>query len=152
MCKIQLYIKIKQTYPLANRYEHISFHITFIGGLYETNLIYISFYRYSHCCIGLYGFFGQTAAVSKELNPTFVKTVSTLPDNTIVTLTGAIAAKHNVEEYMFRDSTGEIWVEFDDDDIPMGGFAVGTKMKIMGEVDKEIMLTKVDAKNYKLMK
>ena len=75
-----------------------------------------------------------------------------MPDNTIVTLTGAIAAKHNVEEYMFRDATGKILVEFDDDDIPMGGFAIGTKMKIMGEVDKKIMRTKVDVKNYKLMK
>lgn len=88
----------------------------------------------------------------QELNPTTVKAASTMSDNTIVTLTGKISAKYNVEEYQFQDASGVIAVEFDDDDIPMGGFAVGTKMKIMGEVDKEVMSTKIDVKNYQLIK
>lgn len=58
-------------------------------------------------------------------------------DDTKVELTGMIVRRIGHEKYLFKDETGEVTVEIDDDD--WGGLTVkpGMKVKLGGEIDRE---------------
>ena len=73
------------------------------------------------------------------------------PDDTYLTLTGNIVKQIKHEHYMFRDSTGEIEVEIDDDE--WGGITVvpETTVRIVGELDKDMFGSKVDVKRIEIV-
>lgn len=56
-------------------------------------------------------------------------------DDTDVQLEGRLIRKLKNETYMFSDGTGEIQVEIDDDDFPMGDVNENTTIRLQGEVD-----------------
>lgn len=82
-----------------------------------------------------------TVAQAKKLN-----------DDTHVVLEGYIIGKKGAEEYEFKDSTGTIIVEIDHD--KWRGLSVNDKQKVIieGEVDKDIMSTKIDVDKITLAK
>lgn len=67
-----------------------------------------------------------------------VAEASKLPDDTAVTLIGSIEKSLGDEKYLFKDKTGSIVVEIDDDD--WRGLTVKPEntIEIRGDVDKEM--------------
>lgn len=65
-------------------------------------------------------------------------------DDSKVTLRGTIVKQLGDEKYLFKDSTGEITIEIDDDD--WNGLAVGAndQIEIYGEVDKDWNSVEID--------
>ena len=60
-----------------------------------------------------------------------------MKDDTKAVLRGNIVRQVKHEKYLFKDSTGEIVVEIDDDD--WGGVTVGPNdtVELIGEIDKD---------------
>lgn len=56
-------------------------------------------------------------------------------DETAVTLTGTIVRQIKHEHYELQDASGKIGIEVDDDIANAKQLKVGTKVKVMGEVD-----------------
>ena len=73
-----------------------------------------------------------------------VEQVEDLRDDTFVILEGNIVKSLGDEKYLFKDSTGTIEVEIDDEG--WGGQSVGPKdvIKIYGDVDRGIFETEID--------
>ena len=65
-------------------------------------------------------------------------------DDAHVVLQGHITRKLGDEKYEFKDSTGTITVEIDDEDLPPTPFNDKTKVKLTGEVEKHLMSREVD--------
>nr|WP_319527175.1 NirD/YgiW/YdeI family stress tolerance protein [Pseudomonas laurentiana] len=65
-------------------------------------------------------------------------------DDTPVVLQGHITQKLKNEKYEFKDATGNIIVEIDDEDLPPVAFNDKTLVKLTGEVDKGLMKRDVD--------
>ncbi len=91
------------------------------------------------------GFTGEKAAkggfsdgtnASAAITP--VSKALKMKDDTHATLRGNIVKQVGHEKYLFKDATGEIVVEIDDDD--WGGVTVGPQdtVELIGEIDKDI--------------
>ncbi|MDH1054395.1 YgiW/YdeI family stress tolerance OB fold protein [Aquipseudomonas alcaligenes] len=65
-------------------------------------------------------------------------------DDAHVVLQGHITRKLGDEKYEFKDSTGTITVEIDDEDLPPVAFDDKTLVKLSGEVDKGLLQREVD--------
>jgi uncharacterized protein (TIGR00156 family) len=80
-----------------------------------------------------------------------VAEVKQLQDDSKVTLEGYIVKQLGPEHYTFRDDTGEIEVEIDDDE--WRGQTVGPEMKIRidGEVDRDSTSVSVDVERLKII-
>ncbi|WP_447594534.1 YgiW/YdeI family stress tolerance OB fold protein [Aquipseudomonas campi] len=65
-------------------------------------------------------------------------------DDTPVVLQGHITRKLKSESYAFKDATGTITVEIDDEDLPPVAFDDKTRVRLTGEVDKGLMTREVD--------
>lgn len=79
---------------------------------------------------------------------TTVKEALSARDDTMVTLRGNIISSLGDEKYMFKDSTGEIIVEIDDEDWYGVKVTPENTVEIYGEVDKEVFeRTKIDVKS-----
>ena len=79
------------------------------------------------------GFKGPSAGVTTVADALKAK------DDTLVVLTGHIEKETAKEKYQFRDSTGGIIVEIDNDDWKGLTVTPADTVTIYGEVDKEIM-------------
>ncbi|MCF7791994.1 MAG: NirD/YgiW/YdeI family stress tolerance protein [Victivallales bacterium] len=75
---------------------------------------------------------------SKAVDTT-VAAVKDAPDDASVQLTGKILKKIKDEKYLFRDPTGAIVVEINDDVWKGAVVTPEMKVKLYGEVDNEIM-------------
>ncbi|MDL2230035.1 NirD/YgiW/YdeI family stress tolerance protein, partial [Treponema sp. OttesenSCG-928-L16] len=84
------------------------------------------------------GFTGPSVEIST------VEAVQKMRDDTYVALEGLIERSLGDEKYLFRDSTGTITVEIDNDD--WRGLSVGPEdtVIIYGEVDKNFRRIEID--------
>jgi uncharacterized protein (TIGR00156 family) len=74
-------------------------------------------------------------------------------DDQQVTLTGHVVKKVSREKYQFRDATGVIRIEIDDDVMPNEPFDDQTKVEIFGEVEKDFLRSvEIDVKAVRLLK
>lgn len=74
-------------------------------------------------------------------------------DDQRVTLTGNVVKKVGWEKYVFRDASGEIRIEIDDDVMPAEPFDDKTRVEIIGEVEKDFMRSvEIDVKAIRLLK
>jgi uncharacterized protein (TIGR00156 family) len=73
-------------------------------------------------------------------------------DDSMVTLTGNIVARLSDDDFTFRDSTGEIRVEIDDEVWRGQKVKPDTMVRISGEVDRDLMKTKVDVHTLEIVK
>lgn len=64
-------------------------------------------------------------------------TAADRPDESNVRLIGYLIEKLGDEKYVFRDDSGTIVVEIDDDDWNGVTASAGTRVEIFGEVDRE---------------
>ena len=78
------------------------------------------------------GFSGNT----DNITITTVNQVENLPDETYVTMQGNITSQVGHEKYMFKDETGTLKIEIDDDDWHGLTVSAEDKIQIQGEVDK----------------
>lgn len=73
-------------------------------------------------------------------------------DDQRVTLTGNVVKKVGWEKYLFRDASGEIRIEIDDEAMPTQTFDEKTKVEITGEVEKDFMRSvEIDVKAMRLL-
>ena len=97
------------------------------------------------------GFTGEKAAkggfsdgtnASAAITP--VSKALKMKDDTHATLRGNIVKQVGHEKYLFKDATGEIIVEIDDED--WGGVTVGPQdtVELIGEIDKDISKIEFD--------
>lgn len=93
------------------------------------------------------GFIGPTSVGVKS-----VAAALEAKDDTQVVLTGYIVSALGDEEYTFKDNTGEIIVEIDDQDWNGVEATPETKVVIQGEVDSGWSYTQIDADSIKLAK
>ncbi|WP_023271011.1 NirD/YgiW/YdeI family stress tolerance protein [Acinetobacter gyllenbergii] len=68
-------------------------------------------------------------------NVVSVSQVGKLADETGITLTGQISKHLQSDHYEFKDSSGSIGVEIDDDLWRQAGLKVGDHVRLVGEVD-----------------
>ena len=81
-----------------------------------------------------------------------VRSISNLHDDTNVTLEGYLVKKTKEEHYLFKDDTGEIEIEIDDEDFRGQQVAPQTKVRIIGEVDRDKNTITIDADYLKVLK
>ncbi|MDO7912046.1 NirD/YgiW/YdeI family stress tolerance protein [Pseudomonas sp. 22-AL-CL-001] len=73
-------------------------------------------------------------------------------DDTPVVLQGFVTKKiNNDDKYEFKDNTGTITVEIDDEDLPATPFNDKTKVKLTGEVEKHLVNREVDVDTVELV-
>ncbi|MBO3277524.1 NirD/YgiW/YdeI family stress tolerance protein [Pseudomonas schmalbachii] len=78
----------------------------------------------------------DAAAPAAPAQVTTVKQAQSAADDTPAVLEGIITKRLGGEHYEFKDATGTIQVEIDDDDWPAGaGVSENTKVRLTGEVD-----------------
>ncbi|WP_422417990.1 YgiW/YdeI family stress tolerance OB fold protein [Pseudomonas sp. GZD-222] len=76
---------------------------------------------------------------------TTVAAANDAADDTPVVLQGYVVKKlNNDDKYEFKDTTGTIKVEIDNEDMPPVAFSEKTKVKLTGEVEKHLMSREVD--------
>lgn len=87
------------------------------------------------------------------IQPTTVAQALEMKDDTAVVLTGQIEKSLGKEKYLFKDATGSVTIEVDNED--WRGLNVSPKDTIIikGDVDKEMMRdTKIDVDSVELKK
>ena len=86
------------------------------------------------------------------LEPSTVAQVLTYSDDTPVVVNGQIEKSLGNEKYLFKDSTGSVTIEIDDED--WRGLNVTPKdtITIRGEIDKDLFKTEIDVDSVSLKK
>lgn len=73
-------------------------------------------------------------------------------DDQMVTLVGNVMKQVGREKFLFRDASGEIRIEIDDDAMPTQPFDDKVKVEITGEVEKDFLRSvEIDVKSVKLL-
>ena len=73
-----------------------------------------------------------------------------LPDDTAVRLTGYITKSLGDERYEFRDDTGTLIVEIDDDDWDGAEVTPNDQVELAGEIDYEGQELEIDVESVRL--
>ena len=108
-------------------------------------LVVCSFANISHAQVSG-GFIGPEGNAAKVVS---VQEALNLGDESRVSLEGKIINSLGDEKYTFRDATGEIVVEIDDEDWHGNKVTPENTITINGEVDKEMFEpTKVDVDTF----
>ena len=82
-----------------------------------------------------------------------VKQALSMRDDSVVVLTGKIVSSLGDEKYLFKDSTGEVMIEIDDEDWHGVTVTPENTIEIVGELDKELFdKTKIDVSSFKIIK
>lgn len=68
-------------------------------------------------------------------HPVTVAQAKTLPDESFISLTGTLVRHLQKDHYEFKDQSGTISVEIDDDLLHPTHFKPDTQVKLVGEVD-----------------
>ena len=86
------------------------------------------------------------------MEPSTVAQVLTYSDDTPVVVNGQIEKSLGNEKYLFKDSTGSVTIEIDDED--WRGLNVTPKdtITIRGEIDKDLFKTEIDVDSVSLKK
>ena len=86
------------------------------------------------------------------LAPSSVAEALKLNDDTPVVLVGQIEKSLGDEKYLFKDASGTITIEIDDEDWRGVNVTPEDTIEISGEVDKDLFDIKVDVDTVKLKK
>jgi len=89
---------------------------------------------------------GATAALKS------VDSVKSMQDDDKVALEGYLIKEIRSEHYIFKDATGEIEVEIDDEDFRGVKVTPETKVRLVGEVDKDRTSTTIDVDYVEVVK
>lgn len=72
-------------------------------------------------------------------------------DDTMVSLTGHVVNQIGDDDYTFRDSSGEIQIEIDDDLWKGREITPDTTIRIIGEVDRKLWGVKIDVDSFEIL-
>ena len=86
------------------------------------------------------------------MNVTPVKSAVELPDDSKVIIEGYIVKKLRDELYLFKDSSGEVEIEIDDEDFRNIKVTSDDKIRIKAEVDKDFTSTSLEADYLEIIK
>ncbi len=89
----------------------------------------------------------QGGFVDEDMKPMSVAEALKLPDDAYVTLSGYITKRLGDDEYSFTDGTNNIIVKIDDDVWKGQTITPKDKVLITGEVDKELIKSKLEVKS-----
>ena len=105
-------------------------------------------------CVAILGFSAQSFAqnMARTMPTTTVSEALLMEDDTPVALVGTISQNLGDEKYQFKDSTGTIVIEVDDEDWNGMSPNVNDVLIITGEIDKEGNVVEVDVDNIALQK
>lgn len=93
------------------------------------------------------GFHENGQAGSRQTAVTRVADLRNLPDDSHVTLEGHIEKQVRREHYIFRDASGSIEVEIDDDIWRGLDISPNDKVRLTAEIDQDWRNTDVDVKS-----
>ncbi|MBR1618214.1 NirD/YgiW/YdeI family stress tolerance protein [bacterium] len=91
-------------------------------------------------CVG----FAQNFGFNSKTAKTSIKDVLKLPNNTNVTVEGKIIKKLSSDKYLFKDQTGQITVEIDDDKWQNLTVNENDTLELTGEFEKKLNSQKID--------
>lgn len=74
-----------------------------------------------------------------------------MADDSRVTLEGHVVKQLSKDRYTFRDASGEIKVEIDHKYLPVENFGATTRVRLSGEVDKDISGVELDVKSVQIL-
>ncbi|MOA37811.1 Bacterial OB fold (BOF) protein [compost metagenome] len=81
-----------------------------------------------------------------------MKAAEAAADDTPVVLEGTVSKRIRGEHYEFKDATGSIRVEIDDEDWPSGAqVSDSTKVRLVGEVDNDRDGREIDVDRVELV-
>lgn len=83
---------------------------------------------------------------------TTIKSIDGIKDDARVTLEGYIVEKVKSEHYTFKDDTGVIEIEIDDKNLRGMLVTPETRIRIIGELDKEWTSTTIDVDYIEIVK
>ena len=86
------------------------------------------------------------------LNIVAVKSLKNLSDDASVVLEGYVIKQTREEHYMFKDDTGQIEIDVDEDILKGVKLTPGIKVRISGEVDKNDNGVSVDVDHLEIIK
>ena len=86
------------------------------------------------------------------LEPSSVSEALKLNDDTPVVLVGQIEKSLGDEKYLFKDATGSVTIEIDNDDWRGVNVTPKDTIVIQGEVDKDFFKTEIDVDSVALKK
>jgi len=89
---------------------------------------------------------GSTSSV------TTIKSIGDMKDDDKVTLEGYIVKEIRSGHFTFKDSTGEIEIEIDNEDFRGIKVTPKTKIRIIGEIDKNWTSTTIDVDYVEIVK
>ena len=84
--------------------------------------------------------------------PTTVAEALKLSDDTAVVLTGQIEKSLGNEKYQFKDASGTVVIEIDDEDWKGVDVRPEDVIVIRGEIDKDLLTTEIDVDSVELKK
>ncbi|MBM7062441.1 NirD/YgiW/YdeI family stress tolerance protein [Pseudomonas sp. UL073] len=82
---------------------------------------------------------------------TTVSAAQAAADDTPVALTGQIVKRIKGDKYEFKDATGSIQVEIDDDEWPANSVSETAKVRLTGEVEHELTGREIDVDRLELL-
>ncbi|MCY1179985.1 Bacterial OB fold (BOF) protein [compost metagenome] len=95
---------------------------------------------------------GSDAPRPASAQVTTVKAAEAAADDTPVVLEGTVSKRIRGEHYEFKDATGSIRVEIDDEDWPSGAqVSDSTKVRLVGEVDNDRDGREIDVDRVELV-
>lgn len=99
------------------------------------------------CSTAAFAGFSENGGQGGQPQVNMVSSLKGLPDDTYVTLEGYIEKQVRREHYIFRDASGKIEVEIDDDVWRGVDVTPSDKVRLTAEIDKDWGSTEVDVKN-----
>jgi uncharacterized protein (TIGR00156 family) len=92
-----------------------------------------------------------TGASSDHSLVNTVSEVAKLGDDVRVVLEGKIEAHIKDDDYRFRDNTGTITLDIDDDEWPAVNISENDRVRIFGETDASFLRRKVDVDRIEII-
>lgn len=88
----------------------------------------------------------------EQRNVISVENIMRMKDKSFVTMEGYIVKQIGKEKYLFKDNSGEIVVELDDKLLYNITVTPKTKVKISGEVERDLWKTELEAAKIEIIK
>ena len=85
-------------------------------------------------------------------NKTTISKALKMPHNSYVTLQGNIIKQISEDKYLFKDATGTITVEIDNDKWQNQNVNAKDKLELKGEIEKDLKGTKLDVDTVTIIK
>jgi len=89
---------------------------------------------------------------AKSIQTITAKEALELADDSKVALQGTLVKQTAEEHYLFKDQSGEVMVEIEDEDFRQVTVTPEDNIRITGEIDKEWTETKIDVERIELIK